>query len=125
MAAQVHAANIQDRDGAPAVLASLRHRLPWLRYVFADAVYSGGKLDASSAKLGRWTIAVVKRTDPATGFHVLPRRWVVERTFAWLTRDRRLAKDFETTVASAEACIYLAAVQLRARRLAQPDTTNR
>jgi transposase len=73
------------------------------------------------ARLGRWTIAIVKRTDHATGFHVLPRRWVVERTFAWLNRNRRLAKDFETTIASAEAWIYLASVQLLARRLAQAE----
>jgi transposase len=118
--AQVHAADIQDRDGAPAVLASIRYLCPWLRHVFADGAYCGGKLDAGLARLGRWTIAVVKRTDPADGFHVLPRRWVVERTFAWLNRNRRLAKDFETTIASAEAWLYLASVQLLARRLAQP-----
>jgi len=121
VAAQVHAANIQDRDGAPALLAAIRFLLPWLRYVFADSAYRGGKLDARLARLGKWTIAVVKRTDHATGFHVLPRRWVVERTFAWLNRNRRLAKDFETTIASAEAWIYLASVQLLARRLAQSE----
>jgi len=123
--AQVHAADVQDRDGAPAVLASIRYLFPWLRHVFADSAYSGGKLDASLGKLGKWTIAVVKRTDHSTGFHVLPRRWVVERTFAWLNRNRRLAKDFETTIASAEAWLYLASVQLLARRLAEPATTNR
>jgi transposase len=68
-------------------------------------------------------LAVVKPTDHSAGFHVLPRRWAVERTFAWRNRNRRLAKDFETTIASAEAWLYPASVQLLARRLA--TTTNR
>ena len=121
--AQIHAADIQDRDGAPSLLASIRYLFPWLRHVFADGGYAGDKLAAALAGHGRWQIEIVKRSDCA-GFQVLPRRWVVERTFAWLNRNRRLAKDFEATVASSEAWLYLASVQLLARRLARP-TTNR
>ena len=123
VAAQIHAADIQDRDGAPGLLASIRYLFPWLRHGFADGGYAGDKLVSALAGNGQWRIEIVKRSDCA-GFHVLPRRWVVERTFAWLNRNRRLAKDFEATVASSEAWLYLASVQLLARRLARP-TTNR
>ena len=99
----VHAADIQDRDGAPLVLADIRSSFPWLRHVFADGGYAGKKLKAALAKIGEWTIEIIKRSDRAKGFTVLPRRWVVERTFAWLNRNRRLAKDFENTIASATA----------------------
>jgi transposase len=68
-------------------------------------------------KLGRWTLEIVKRSDAATGFVLLPRRWVVERTFAWLNRNRRLAKDFEATLESALAGLFLASVKLLMRRL--------
>src|SRR5271163_2059762 len=93
--------------------------LPWLRHVFADGGYAGEKLATTLAGMGQWTLAIVKRPDEARGFCLLPRRWVVERTFAWLGRNRRLAKDFEATIGSAEAWLYLAAVQLLARRLAR------
>jgi transposase len=112
-----------DRDGAPNLLASIRYLFPWLRHVFADGGYAGDKLTTALAQPGKWRIEIVKRGDQSTGFHVLPRRWVVERTFAWLNRNGRLAKDFEATVASREAWIYLASVQLLARRLAR-STTN-
>src|ERR1700741_3982727 len=91
----VHAASIQDRDGAVAGLASIRRLYPWLRHVFADGGYAGDKLRHALAKHGNWTVEIVKRSDHATGFEVIPKRWVVERTFAWLGRCRRLAKDFE------------------------------
>ena len=121
--AQVHTADIQDRDGAPGVLASIRYLFPWLRHVFADGAYAGEKLETALAGLGQWTLEIVKRSDQAKGFEVLPRRWVVERTLAWLGRNRRLAKDFETTIASSEAWLYLASVQLLGRRLARPTHT--
>jgi transposase len=113
----VHAADIQDRDGAPRLLAALRSAFPWLRHVFADSAYAGGKLQNALAKLGKWTIEIVKRSDAARGFVVLPRRWVVERTLAWLNRNRRLAKDFEASIGSATTWLYIASVKLMSRRL--------
>jgi len=70
-------------------------------------------------RLGKWTIEIIKRSDTAKGFEVLPRRWVVERTFAWLGRNRRLAKDFEQTIASATAWLFVASIQLLTRRIAR------
>ncbi len=118
VAGLVHAADIQDRDGAPAVLASIRSAFPWLRHVFADGGYAGPKLQAALDKLGNWTLEIVKRSDHAPGFEVLPRRSVVACTFAWLGRNRRLAKDFEATIASAEAWLMIASIQLLTRRIA-------
>jgi transposase len=114
----VHAGDIQDRDGAPILLASVRSAFPWMRHIFADGAYAGDKLKAALATLGKWTIEIVKRSDAAKGFVLLPRRWVVERTIAWLNRNRRLAKDFECTVESALTWLYIASVKLMARRLA-------
>lgn len=121
VAAMVHAASVQDRDGAVPLLASVRHRLPWLRPrepgVFADGAYAGAKLEAAPAALGRWRLEIVKRSDAAQGFELVPRRWVVERTLAWVNRNRRLAKDFEASIASATAWLLLASVKLLMRRL--------
>lgn len=91
------------RDGAPLVLDDIRASFPWLRHVFADGGYAGQKLRAALTKIGKWTIEIIKRSDRTKDFTVLPRRWVVERTFAWLHPNRRLAKDFEHTIASATA----------------------
>jgi transposase len=119
VAAMVHEASVQDRDGAVPLLASIRSCLPWLRHVFADGAYAGAKLDDALAALGHWTIEIVRRSDAAKGFELLPRRWVVERTLAWLNRNRRLAKDFEASLASATAWLLLASVKLLMRRLAR------
>ena len=115
----VHPADIQDRDGAATLLASIRRVLPWLRHVFADGAYAGDKLEQALAKLGTWTLEIIRRSDVAKGFVLLPRRWVVARTFAWLNRNRRLAKDFEATVESALAWLFIASVKLLSRRLAR------
>jgi transposase len=117
--AVIHTADIQDRDGAPLVLAHIIHRFPWLRYVFADGGYAGDKLRDALRRIGKWTVEIVKRSDTAKGFVVLPRRWVVERTLAWLSRNHRLAKDFEQTIASATAWLFIASVQLFTRRIAR------
>ena len=116
----VHAADIQDRDGAPRLLHSVRSAYPWLRHIFADGGYAGPKLQGALDRIGRWTLEIVKRSDVAQGFKVLPRRWVVERTLAWLGRCRRLAKDWEGTIASAEAWVLIAHIRLVTRRLARP-----
>ena len=89
-----------------------------LRHLFADSVYNGPNLPEALAKFGKWTLEIVKRAADAVGFQLLPRRWVVERTLAWLNRNRRLAKDFEASIASAKAWVYIASVQLLIRRLA-------
>src|SRR5487761_383238 len=115
----VHPADIQDRDGGSLVLASIRRLYPWLRHVFADGGYAGDKLRGVLAGLGKWTLEIIKRSDRAKGFEILPRRWVVERTFAWIGRCRRLAKDFETTIESATAWVLVAHIRTVTRRLAR------
>jgi putative transposase len=119
LAVVVHAANIQDNHGAVPLLAALRRTFPRLRYVVADRVYRGKKLRKAIAAFGRWRIKIVTRTQRGGGFKPLPKRWVIERTFAWLGRNRRLAKDFEKTIASAEAWFLIAAVRMLSRRLAR------
>lgn len=115
----VHAADIQDRDGAPAVLKCILKRWPWLRHVFADGGYAGPKLRGAPQKIGKFTMEIIKRTDKAKGFEVLPRRRVVQRTFAWLGRCRRLAKDFERTIESAQAWVHITNIRMLTRRLAR------
>jgi transposase len=115
----VHSAGVQDRDGAPAVLAEARDKFPWLRHVFADGGYAGQKLRRALTKLGDWTIDIIRRSDTAKGFELLPRRWVVERTFAWLGRSRRLAKDWESSIESAIAWLFIAHIRIITRRLAR------
>ena len=117
VALDVHSADIQDRDGAVFLLRSIRSLFPWLRHIFADGGYAGGKLVDALSTQGRWTIEIVKRSDKTAGFSVLPRRWVIERTLAWLSRNRRLAKDFEASIASAKAWLELACIKLLIRRL--------
>ncbi len=117
---QAHAADIQDRDGGALVLASIRFLYPWLRHIFADGGYAGAKLRAALKRMGQGTVEIIKRSDSAKGFEVLPRRWVVERTFAWLGRCRRLAKDFEATIASAVAWVFVAHIRTLTRKLARP-----
>lgn len=116
---EVHSAGIQDRDGAPDVLKAIAVRYPMLRHIFADGGYAGPKLQEALKALGRWTVQIVKRSDTAQGFEVLPRRWVVERTLAWLGRCRRLSKDWEKSIASAEAWVLIAHIRRVTRYLAR------
>lgn len=119
LALLVHAANLQDNHGAVPLLASLRRTFPKLRHIFADRVYRGDKLRNAIAEFGRWTIEIVTRSERVGTFKPEPKRWVIERTFAWFGRNRRLAKDFEQTIASAEAWFLIASVRLLSRRLAR------
>ena len=118
--AAVHPADIQDRDGAALVVEAIHDLFPWLRHLFADSAYSGDKLLTALSKFGKWSVEIIKRMADTVGFEVLPRRWVVERTLAWLNRNRRLAKDFEASIASAQTWVYVASVQLLIRRMACP-----
>jgi len=112
---QAHAANVQDRDGAIPLLQASRRSFPFVELTFADSAYNGDRVrDATPI-----AIEVVKKLADQVGFQVLPRRWVVERFFAWINRNRRLAKDFEGTIASAEAFLYAASVMLLTRRIAR------
>ena len=115
----VHGADVQDRNGAPDVLKSIAGTYPLLRHIFADGGYAGPKLRGALEKIGRWTIQIVKRSDAVQGFEVIPRRWVVERTFAWLGRCRRMAKDWEKTIVSAEAWLLIAHIRRVTRLLAR------
>ena len=113
----VHAADNQDRDGALLVLDSRTRRLfPVLGTIFADGAYGGQKLRRAMDDAA-WRIEVVKRSAQAKGFEVIPRRWVVERTIAWINRCRRLAKDYENLNRTALAFIRLASVRLMLRRI--------
>ena len=119
LAVHVHPANVQDCHGAVPLLRSARHRHPTLRHIFADRVYRVRQLQTAVADCGPWTITIVKRPAGTKGFQLLPRRWVIERSFAWLGRCRRLTKDFETTTASTTAWILLAQTRLLSPRLAR------
>ncbi|WP_420093955.1 IS5 family transposase [Agrobacterium pusense] len=116
--ALVHPADIQDRDGGILVLKTLFGRYPFLKKLFADGGYQGPVFAKGQKKaMPGLTTEIVKRSDTAKGFEVLPRRWVVERTFAWFGRCRRLAKDFENLTHNALAFIKLASIRLMLRRL--------
>jgi putative transposase len=119
LALQVHPADIQDNHGAVPLLKAARRAFSRLRHLFADRVYRGPKLLNAISEVGRWTIEVVTRSQSVGTFKAEPRRWVIERTFAWFGRNRRLAKDFEQTIASAEAWIMIASIRVLSRRLAR------
>jgi transposase len=119
LAVRLHEANIQDPHGAVPLLRGLRRSFPKLRHIFADRIYRGPQLRAAIDDCGPWAIEIVERPPGVKGFQLLPRRWVVERTFAWFGRSRRLAKDFEATIASATAWLLLANLRLLSRRLAK------
>jgi len=106
LAVVVHAADVQDRDGAKLVLRRLRGLYPRLKRIWADGGYAG-KLIAWTRSMGGWILDIVKRSDHVVGFVVLPKRWIVERTFAWICRYRRMSKDYEMLPESSEAMIYL------------------
>ncbi|MCF3636090.1 IS5 family transposase [Komagataeibacter intermedius] len=119
VAAVVHPADVQDRDGAPLLATRIRSLFPWLRHLIGDGGYAGEKLRGALAELGRWTIEIVKRSDRAEGFVVPPQRWIVERSFAKLGRCRRLTKDVEATISSSCAWLMIAHIRRVLRKINQ------
>ena len=110
-----HPADVQDRDGAIPLLKASRNSFPFVELAFADSAYDANRVRAATVIV----IEIIRKIADQAGFQVLPRRWVVERFFAWINRNRRLAKDFEATIASAEAFLYAASVMMLTRRLAR------
>jgi transposase len=118
MHAIVHPADIQDRDGGPLVVATLFGLYPFLLKLYADGGYQGPIFQTAVKKaMAQLNVEIVKRSDQAKGFVVLPKRWVVERTLAWLNRCRRLAKDWECLNRKARAFLVLASIRFMVRRL--------
>jgi transposase len=120
--AVVHSAGMQDRDGGVLVMATLFGMFPFLRKLYADGGYQGPAFQAALRRVLRQVdVAIVKRSDKAEGFKLLPRRWIVERSIAWLNRCRRLAKDWENLNRTALAFMQLASIRLMLRKLANPN----
>lgn len=115
LAAAVHAADIQDREGAEELLARMARRFSRLKLIWADGSYAGDLIGIARRFFGR-VIRVVKRAA-TDRFVVLPKRWIVERTFAWLGKYRRLSKDYETLTTSSECMMYIAMINLMLHRL--------
>lgn len=120
MSVTVLPANIQDRDGAAFVLDKRTRALfPFIVRIFADAGYRGPRVAAAAARTGHWIVEIVKRNEESK-FVVVPKRWIVERTLAWISRNRRLARDFERYATTVAAFIRLAMIRLMLRRLTKP-----
>jgi putative transposase len=117
----VHPADVQDRDGARLVLDRRTRRLfPFIERIFADGGYQGAQVATAIAKTGTWKLEIVKRSE-LHRFVVLPKRWIVERTLAWISHNRRLARDFERYARSAAAFVRLAMIRIMLRRLTRPS----
>jgi len=116
LAVVVHPADIQDRDGARLVFDRVRGLLPRLKKVWADGGYAGQLVQWVKSSFG-WVLEIVSRSAEACGFQVLPRRWIVERTFGWFNRYRRLSKDYEFLTDTSETMIYIAMIHLMLKRL--------
>jgi transposase len=113
----VHAASVQDRDGAETLLTQARRRFPFIERIVGDSGYQGPKMTSLVARTGAWRLEIVKRSDPHR-FVILPKRWIVERTLAWISRNRRLARDYERHTRTAAAFVRLAMIRVMLRRLA-------
>jgi putative transposase len=112
----VHAASLQDRDGAKLVFEKIKGQFTRLRLIWADGAYAGQLVDWVKNACG-WLLEIVRRNQGAKGFQLLPRRWVVERTFGWFGRYRRLSKDYEFQTDTSENMVMIAMIQLMAHRL--------
>ena len=119
LSVDVHAANVQDRDGGETLLRQARRRFPFIERIIGDGGYQGSKMTALVAHTGAWRLEIVKRSDMHR-FVVLPKRWIVERTLAWISRNRRLSRDYERHTRTAAAFIRLAIIRIMLRRLATP-----
>ena len=117
LAVVVHVASIQDRDGAKLVMMRIAGRFPRLQRIWADGGYAG-RLVEWTQSFGKWFLDIVKRSEGQKGFVVLPQRWIVERTLAWLGRSRRLSKDYEELIPTSEAMTLVSMIHLMIRRLA-------
>lgn len=118
----VHPANIQDRDGGILLLAALGERFPLLAKLFADGAYRGPQFRQALTQVrAHLKTEIITRCDQQKGFVALPKRWLVERTLAWLNRCRRLAKDFENRIRYAAAFVFLASIRLMVRKLCNPS----
>jgi len=115
----VHSAEMQDRDGAALVLSRIRSHFPWLELVWADAGYDARQVKAAVAAIPVLSLEIVRRSAGTRGFVVQPRRWVVERTFSWFGRNRRLAKDYENLADTLTAFVAVASIRLALKRLAR------
>ena len=117
----VHPANIQDRDGAKMLLRLLTERFGWLKLIWADGGYAGKLVEwvHSLRRKRRIRLDIVRRSEDTNGFRVLPKRWIVERTFGWLSKYRRMSKDYETTTESSVAMIHIAMTRLMLNRAAR------
>ena len=116
LAVVVHAADVQDRDGARLVLEKIRKRFARLRVIWADGGYAG-ELAEWAQRVGKWVLDIVRRDQDTHRFEVLPHRWIVERTFAWLGRQRRMSKDYEVLPQTSENMIHIAMINLMLHRL--------
>ena len=116
LAIVVHAANVQDRDGAKQVLVAIRKRFSRLRIIWADGGYTG-ELIAWAKRVGKWTLDIVRRDETKRYFEVLLHRWIVERTFGWFGRYRRLSRDYEGLPETSETMIRIAMINLMLHRL--------
>ena len=112
----MHPASVQDRDGAEALLREARRSFPFLERIIADAGYQGRKMEAVVARTGAWALEIVRRCDRHR-FVVLPKRWIIERTLAWISRCRRFSRDYEFLPELAEQLLLLAMARLMLRRL--------
>jgi len=120
-----HTADIQDRDGAPVTIGAACESFPTLAHLFADGGYAGSKLEIALLTMDNPpTLEIVRRPDNVKGFVVIARRWVVERTFAWLGRCRRLAKDWETSISSSDAWLMIASIRRQVRHVARVMKSN-
>jgi transposase len=118
LAVVVTFAGLQDRDGAVRLLTTLRARFSTIALIWADGGYAGRLVAWAKTVLG-FAVTIVKRTDDLAGFHVIPRRWVVERTLAWISKHRRCVRDYETLPEHSEAMVYIAMIMNLSRRLAR------